>query len=131
MALTGDTLIDYEIGDINEPLLAPSAVVYKGSAVGYIAASGLSRALVAGDDFGGFALYGAVQADGDERVKVRERGKAVLDVDGSDATKVNDLVYAADDATFTLTSTDNSLIGRIHRHISGTTCVVEFYPKVG
>jgi hypothetical protein len=35
-------------------------------------------------------------------------------------------VYASDDDTFTLTSTSNSKIGFVRRHISSTTCLVEF-----
>ena len=38
-------------------------------------------------------------------------------------------VYAADDGTLTLTSTDNTKCGIVLRRISGTTCLVKMIPE--
>ncbi|MEM0952266.1 MAG: cytoplasmic protein [Cyanobacteria bacterium P01_H01_bin.74] len=106
-----------------------SDVIYKGAAVGDNA-NGYARPLQAGDPFYGFAIGKTNNLEGsagDKRVHVYTKGRVHLDVAG--VTSVGDVgekVYAADDATFTKTATNNSLIGVIIRHLSGTACVVEF-----
>ena len=67
-------------------------------------------------------------SDGDVNVRLVSQGGIKMVVTG--ATGVTDVgvaVYAdADDNTLTLTSTDNLPIGKVHRHVSGTTCMVFF-----
>jgi len=119
----------YEGGDFNELPVVASDIIYEGAAVGDNA-SGYARPLVAGDPFLGFAFRKAdnsAGAAGDVNVQVRERGKTALAVTG--VTGVGDVgttVYAADDATFTLTVGTNTAIGKISRHVSGTNCIVAF-----
>jgi hypothetical protein len=120
---------NYELGDYNAIPVIASDIVYKGAAVGDNG-SGYARPLVAGDPFLGFAdsqVDNAAGSAGDKAVSVLMRGSVVLSVTG--ATGVGDVgeaVYASDDATFTMTASTNSYIGRIVRHISSTTVLVAF-----
>lgn len=127
--LAKNTLRDYELGDENDLPVIAADIIYAGAAVGENG-SGYFRPLVAGDPFAGFAERKAdnsAGAAGDINVRVRQRGKTVLDVVGVTAvTDEGSTVYASDDDTFTLTSTSNSPIGKIVRWISGTKCVVAF-----
>ncbi len=127
--MTIDTPRSYELGIFQEVPMIAAGIIYEGAAVGAIA-SGLARPLVAGDPFLGFANR---QADnrsglaGAIRAQVIFRGQIVLPVTG--VTGVGDLgrvVYASNDATYTLATLNNSPIGTIVRHISGTSVVVDF-----
>lgn len=128
--LAVNKLRDYQIGDKEFYPVIAADIIYEGAAVGENA-SGYARPLVAGDPFLGFAerqadnslgLVGAIN------VEVKRKGSIVVPVAGASAVTANDrpLVYASDDDTFTLTASTNSIIGRVQRWISGTTCVVEF-----
>ena len=127
--LAADTPRTYEVGDIGEIPVIASDIIYEGSAVGDNA-SGYARPLVAADPFLGFAeqnVDNSAGAAGAKTVRVKERGKIVVPVTG--VTGVGDIgtaVYMSDDNTFTLTSTSNSLVGKVVRHVSGTTVVVAF-----
>lgn len=119
----------YQLGDIEEYPVIAADIIYEGAAVGENAA-GYSRPLVAADVFQGFALEDADNAAGsagDKRVKVRARGRIVLDI-AALAITANDrpAVYASDDNTFTLTALGNSLIGYVSRWVSTGVAVVEF-----
>ncbi len=121
---------DYQVGDREDYPVIAADIIYEGAAVGENA-SGYSRPLVAGDPFQGFALRTAdnsAGAAGAINVECKTRGRVVVDVAGASAVTANDrpLVYASDDDTFTLTAGSNSIVGRVSRWISGTTCVVEF-----
>ena len=119
----------YELGDINEYPVVASDIIYEGSAVGDNA-SGLARPLVAADPFLGFCEQQADNSAGAAsaiNVRVKDRGKVVANVVG--ATGVGDVgtaVYMSDDDVFTLTSTSNSLIGKVVRYNSSTECVIAF-----
>ncbi|MGY8811482.1 MAG: hypothetical protein ACKVK5_10650 [Pseudomonadales bacterium] len=129
MPLTQNTPRSFETGDINDLAVAASSIVYEGAAVGIVAANGLARGLVAGDQFAGFAdrecdnRLGAASA---ARVRVREDGKAQLAIAGLAATDVQKRVYASADGTFTLTVGTNSLIGHVHRFVSTGVGIVKF-----
>lgn len=119
----------YEEGDINELPAVNADIIYEGAAVGDNG-SGYARPLVAADPFLGFATRkcdNSAGAAGAKNVKVKEKGKIILSVTGvTGVGDVGDAVYASDDDTFTKTSSGNSAIGKIARHISGTSCVVAF-----
>ena len=126
--LTTNVARDYQLGEREDYPVVAADIIYQGAAVGENG-SGYARPLVAGDAFLGFAYEKADNADGsagDVLVNVRPASRVVLDVVGADITS-NDrvAVYASDDATFTTTSTANSLIGYVSHWISGTTCVVQ------
>lgn len=113
------------------PVIA-NDIIYEGAAVGDNA-SGYARPLAGGDPFLGFAARRAdnqtvVGAAGDINVVVRSRGIVTLTVTGASAVTDRDApVYATDDDTFTLTGgAGATLIGRVHRWVSSTTCQVFF-----
>jgi hypothetical protein len=128
--LTEDVAREYIGGDEEEYPVVASDVIHRGAAVGEDG-NGYARPLQGGDPFLGFAMGRADNADGsagDTRVRVRTRGRVRLTVAGATAITANDrpAVYASDDATFTLTGTDNSLVGYVSRWIASTDCIVEF-----
>lgn len=120
---------DYSLGDEEEYPVVAADIIYQGAAVGENGL-GYSRPLVAADPFQGFAV---AQADnstggaGETTVRVKARGRIVLDIPGV-AITANDrpAVYAADDDTFTLTAAGNSLIGYVSRWIAPGAALVEF-----
>lgn len=124
-----DTPRTYELGEVNNIPVIASDIIYEGAAVGDNA-SGYARPLVAGDPFLGFAkekVDNSAGAAGAKTVKIAERGKIELTVTGvTGVNDVGDTVYASDDATFTKSSTSNSAIGKIVRHVSSTKCIVAF-----
>jgi len=128
MALSADTPRTYELGEINELPVAASTIIYEGAAVGLT--SGYARGLVAGDEFQGFATEqadnSAVATNGAINVKVRESGKIVATITSIAVTNIGDNVYMSDDGTYTLESSGNSLIGKVHRYVAANTCVVQF-----
>lgn len=134
MFLTGVTLAKnsvraFEEGDLNDLPVIANDIIYEGAAVGENG-SGYFRPLVAGDSFAGFAtrkVDNTGGSAGDKRVNVKQKGKIKLAVAGVTAvTDEGSTVYASDDATFTLSSTSNSAIGKIVRYVSSTTVIVAF-----
>lgn len=111
------------------PMIADD-VIYEGAAVGENSSTGNARPLVAADSFLGFATAQADNAGGvigDVNVRVRSRGIVKLSVTGvTGDDDLNVAIYASDDDTFTTSSTGNTQIGKLHRWISGTTCMVRF-----
>lgn len=120
---------DFVLGELQDLPVVASDIIYEGAAVGENG-SGYFRPLVAADAFAGFAERQAdnsAGAAGAINVRVKTRGRVILSVAGVTAvTDEGSTVYASDDDTFTLTSTSNSAIGKIVRHISGTTVEVYF-----
>lgn len=126
MALSANTPRAYELGDSNSLPVKASSVIYVGSAVGLTA--GYARALVAGDTFGGFSQESVTgtSSDGGARVGVKSRGLIQLSVTSVAVTDIGADVYASDDGTFTLTSTSNTLVGKVHRFVSSGVAIVSF-----
>ena len=118
----------YELGERNELPVVAADIIYEGAAVGDNG-SGYARPLVAADVFLGFAREQAENGTtaGANGVKLWEKGKIQIAVTGvTGVGDVGETVYATDDDTFTLTASGGSAIGKVARHVSGTTCVVEF-----
>lgn len=111
------------------PVIA-SDIIYEGAMVGESSSTGTARPLQAGDVFRGFAVRRADNSAGsasDINVRIRQRGVVRIPVTGvSGAADLGATVYASDDDTATLSSTNNSAIGKIVRWESGTTCLVYF-----
>lgn len=129
MALSANTPRAYDVGDYYNTLpVKASSTIYEGSAVGLTA--GYARALVAADEFAGFATAKAVggSSDGDIRVTVKSRGRVQLSITSLAVTDIGQTVYASADGTFTLTQTGNSKIGKVVRWISTGEGIVEFEP---
>lgn len=130
--LAKDKVRDYDASPVDSfndlPAIA-SDIIYDGSAVGDDG-NGYARPLVAADPFWGFSKRtcdNSAGANGDKNVHVQDRGYIVVDVTGvTGVGDVGDTVYMSDDDTFTKTSTGNTAIGKITRHVSGTKCVVYF-----
>ncbi len=127
--LAVDVPRDYYLGEIEEYPVIANDIIYEGAAVGENG-SGYMRPLVAGDPFIGFCIEKVDNtggAAGAKTVRVKTKGRLKLSV-ASLAITDNDLVkvYASDDATFTKSSTGNSLIGYCSRFISTGVGVVEF-----
>lgn len=125
MAATAAVQRAYEIGDLNSFGIKAASKIYQGTAVGMAAATSVARALVATDKFLGFAtdtFDNSAGADGAKDVVVKTWGYVKLTIAGLTATTaVGTSVYASDDNTYTLTSTGNSLIGKVHRVEAGAT----------
>lgn len=119
----------YQLGELEDYPVIADDTIYEGAAVGENG-SGYARPLVAGDKFLGFAAAKADNeggAAGAVRVTVKTKGRTQLAISGL-AITANDRpnVYASDDNTFTLTSTDNSLIGKVSRWVETGVGIVEF-----
>ena len=131
-ALTADTARTYEAGIapvINDITAVASTTTYEGSCMEL--ESGLASPYdgTGSTGFAGFALRGIVStASGGEKVRVVSQGVVTLDVVDSSAASVGSLVYATDDNTFTVTVADPVTIpiGKVLRHVTGTTCQVYF-----
>lgn len=129
MPLKLDTPRAYEIGTINDLPVVAGVQIFEGSAVGIVAASGLSRPLAAGDLFVGFADRGVdnrTGAAGAVRVRLREEGKIELPVAALAITDLGKHVYASDSGSFLLTAAGNSLVGHVHRFVSSGVGIVKF-----
>lgn len=108
--------------------------IYMGAAVS-ITSAGYARGLnVADSMFAGFAIEtadnnrdGANNAAGDVVAKLAATGEVEIPVTGvTGLTDVGDDVYATDEDTFQLASTNATKIGKITRWVSGTTVRVRF-----
>ena len=122
---------DADVGPNYNHLPVKSGVqLYGGGAYAIELATGFVYVPVGNDAaevFAGFADED-VLGDGSKTVRLRGRGVVVLDVTGVDGN--NDYgkpVYAINDGTFSITDTGSDLlIGRVLRHITGTTAAVYF-----
>lgn len=126
MALSADTNLVYEIGERSTVPVKATSQIYLGSAVGYT--SGYAQALVAGDDFAGFALENKLggAADGDVNCAVTKSGQVELAITSIAVTDIGKPVYASADGTFTLTQSTNSKIGTVSRWVSTGTAIVRY-----
>lgn len=126
MPLAADTLRKFEIGDINELTVASGVTVYEGAFVFALKSSGqavVASPAISTHSFAGIAIKGATAGN---NVRVKESGKVEMPVTGASAASVGQIVYASADDTLTLTASTNVPVGVVHRHVSGTTCIVAF-----
>jgi len=127
-ALTKDTNRVYELGNINELPVAAGEVIYQGAAIG-CDSSGYAKTLEDGDTFAGFAeenYDNAAGSNGAKNVRIRKKGSILLEISGITLADVNKSVYATDDNTFTLSSTNAVYIGQISRIDASGSALVEF-----
>lgn len=128
-ALTNDTNRVFEVNnDSNAVALAAGTKVFQGSLIGKTA-TGYGRALEAGDTAMGFAkdnVDNTDGTDGEKIVEVKSMGKVSLFISGLTIADVGKDVYASDDNTFTLTSTNNSKVGKIIRFEKSDYAIVYF-----
>jgi len=122
--LAADTPRVFELGDINE--LVASTAIYEGAFVCAVKANGTAAAgamAISTHSFAGVAERGAASG---ANVRLRTRGKVVMPVTGASAASVGAIVYLSDDNTLTVTASTNVPVGYVSRHITSTTCLVEF-----
>lgn len=122
--LAADTPRVFELGDINE--LVASTAIYEGAFVCAVKANGTGAAgsvAISTHSFAGVAERAAASG---ANVRVKTRGKVVMPVTGASAASVGAIVYASTDNDLTLTASTNVPVGYVSRHISGTSCLVEF-----
>lgn len=125
----------FETSMLNDLPVKDNVVIYQGSAVSVVAATGyaqqIASAASATDNFAGFANATADNTvtghtAGGINVNVVTEGLIQLAVTGATIASVGASVYASDGNTFTTTSTNNVLIGTVKRWVTGTTCIVRF-----
>lgn len=125
MALTANREAQrYVDQELRSYAVAAAAHVYKGAFVGL--SGGYARGLVAADTFVGIAYEEADNssgADGDKSVRVYTMGDFQLPLSGAAITDIGADLYASDDETLTLTSTGNSLVGKVVGFISSGVIV--------
>lgn len=104
---------------------------YAGSAMGLNASTEFARQLNAGDAFLGFLereCDNSAGSAGDKKVTLRQKGivRSLAVTGVLTSTDPGAKVYASDGATFTLTSTGNTYVGKIVRVISAGVADVAF-----
>ena len=130
MALSADKVRRFELGDINTLTVAAGVTIFEGAFVFALKADGtavVASPALATHAFAGIAIYGATAG---QRVHVKHRGFVEAPVTGASVASVGLIVYATDDDTLTLTASTNAPVGYVHRHVSSTTCIVEFRSTV-
>ena len=126
MALSADTVRKYEIGDLNALTVDTGVTVYEGAFVFAKKADGtavVASPAISTHAFAGIAIAGATAG---QKVHIKHRGFVEMPVTGASAASVGQIVYASADDTLTLTASTNVPVGYVHRHVSSTTCIVEF-----
>lgn len=126
--LAADQPRDFYQGDFHDFPVIATDIIYQGAAVGDNG-SGYARPLVAGDAFLGFADYQADNSTGvagNAFVRCRTFGRIKLAVATLVAGDVGKSVYASDDNTFTLVTTNNTKIGHVIAVLAAGQAIVEF-----
>jgi hypothetical protein len=126
MALSADKVRNFEIGNINELVVAAGVTIYEGAFVFALKADGtavVASPAVSTHAFAGIAKRGATAGT---KVKLEKTGMVVAAVTGASAASVGQIVYASDDDTLTLTASTNVPVGQVVRHVTSTTCIVAF-----
>lgn len=124
-----DTARGLVLGEKNHLPVIASDIIYEGSAVGVVPASGHARPLAVGDLFAGFAAVRADNSQGSAaalNVEVYESGKISLPVTGAVITDVGLPVYASDDDTFSFLPVGGVFIGYAERFVSAGVMIVRF-----
>ncbi len=128
-ALTTDINRVFETPDnLNSVPLGSGEKIYQGSLIG-LNSDGYGRPLEAEDVAMGFAednLDNTDGTDGEKVLNVKAKGKVSLFISGLAIDDVGSKVYASDDNTFTLTATDNSLVGKVVRFEKADYGIVAF-----
>ena len=119
----------YELGVNNDIPIIASDIIFDGSAVGVVKATGHARPLVAQDIFGGFAKEkkdNSTGAAAAKNIRVQRIGQIQLSVAGAVITDVGQPVYATDDDTFVFLPTAATFIGFVKRWVSAGVVIVDF-----
>lgn len=117
------------VGPRNEADVIAADIIYEGSAVGLVTATGDCRPLQAGDGFMGFAedqTDNSAGAAGALRQRTIDVGRVQLAVSGAVATDFGQPVYATDDNTFVFSPVAAVFVGFVTRFVSSGVVVVDF-----
>lgn len=126
MALSADTPRTYELGEVNELTVASGVTIYEGAFTFALKADGtavVASPAISTHSFAGIAIEKATAGN---KARLKDRGKVVMAVTGASAASVGAIVYASADDTLTVTASTNVPVGYVSRHITSTTCLVEF-----
>ena len=127
--LAKDTPRDQVLGNVNSFAVIASDIIYEGSAVGLVDASGHARPLTSADKFVGFAIEKADNSLGsaaDINVNVNKSGTVKLSVSGAVITDIGQPIYATDDNAFQFSPVSAVFIGFVKRFVSSGVVEVEF-----
>ena len=114
--------------DANTVLVAAGAKIYAGALVGRNA-DGYGRPFEAGDAIAGFAkdhIDNTSGADGDKSCDLKAIGKVALTIPGVKQSDIGKMVYAIDEDGFTLTTKEDSALGRVIRIEAEDAAIVAF-----
>lgn len=127
--LSADKVRDLKPGDLNDIPVVASDIIYGGSAVGIVKASGHARPLTSADQFAGFAQRQCDNSTGaaaDKNVRVVRSGIATIPVTDAVITDVGAPVYAQDDNAFSFIGTAGVFVGYAVRFVSAGVMDVMF-----
>ena len=127
--LAANSARDYTLGDRGEYAVIASEIIYEGSAVGLVDATGHARPLANLDTFVGFAeakVDNSAGSAADLNVRTYKQGVIKLSVTGAVITDVGQPVYATDDNAFTFIPTSAVYIGMVERFVSAGVVEVSF-----
>lgn len=119
----------FVLGNENDIPIIASEIMFEGSAVGIVDATGHARPLEYPDRFGGFVQEKADNSLGiaaAKNVRVRKRGVVNLSVSGAVITDIGQPVYATDDDVFIFSPVASVFIGKVIRFVSAGIVDVEF-----
>ena len=119
----------FELGDNNMIPMIASDIIFEGSAVGVVKATGHAQPLTAANYFAGFAIEkgdNSAGAAADINILVRRKGEISLPVSGAVITDVGQPVYATDDNAFGFIPTSAVFIGFVKRFVSAGVAIVDF-----
>lgn len=122
-----------ELGEVAEYPVIASDIIYEGSAVGLVAASGHARPLTSADTFVGFAEAKVDNSAGSAaalNVRTRKKGTILLPVTGAVITDVGLPVYATDDNAFTFSPVGAVFIGFSRKYHASGYMTVDFNSDV-
>lgn len=126
--LAVDTPRDQILGNVND-FPATVDIMFEGSAIGLVAATGHARPLTSVDLFAGFCLEKTDNSGGsaaDLNVKVNQRGSIKLAVTGGVITDIGNPIYATDDNAFSFSPVGGVFIGFVRRFVSAAVMEVDF-----
>ena len=104
--------------------------IYKGAFISF-ETTGHVAPLTAGELFAGIAYEecdNSAGSNGDKSVRCYTQGDFKLSLSGATLADIGKAVYASDDATLTLTSTDNTFIGHVIDVPSSGTIILRIQP---
>lgn len=117
------------LGNVNAYPVIASDIIFAGSAIGLVDATGHARPLESTDRFGGFCRKKADNSGGsaaDINVEAYIRGVIILSVSGAVITDLGQPVYATDDNVFVFSPVGGVFIGKVIRFVSAGVVEVAY-----